>query len=178
MSKESEKPAAPAEGAAPPPKSGKKTILVVAVLMAVEAGAVIGVMSLTGPKSAEAEAHTIEGESKDDGETAVEIPLIGERFQNLQTGRVWIWDCEIVLKVKNKNRPFVERVLEQQAAEIQEGLSTIFRKAQHVHLKEAGLETINRQVAAFMSHTLEKDADGKERVERVMIPKCKGFPAD
>jgi len=179
MSKEPEKPAAAADGAAvAPAKSGKKTMMVVAGLMALEAVAVIGIMSLTGPKTAEAEAHSIEDGHEADAESAVEIPLIGERFQNLQTGRVWIWDCEIVLKVKIKNREFVERVLQSRAAEIQEGLSTIFRKAQHVHLKEPGLETLNRQVAAFMSHAIEKDADGKERIEKVMIPKCKGFPAD
>ncbi len=177
MSKEPEK--AAEEGAeAAPAKSGKKTMIVVAALMAVEAAAVIGVMSLTGPKSAEADSHVLHGTDAPDTESAKEIPLIGDRFQNLQTGRVWIWDCEIVLKVKNKNKEYVERVLNSRGAEIQEGLSTIFRKAQHVHLKEPGLETLNRQVSAFMSFVLEKDADGNERFEKVMIPKCKGFPAD
>lgn len=178
MSKEPEKAAESADKAAAPAKSGKKTIIIVAGLMVVEAAAVIGIMSLTGPKTAEAQEHSIEGSNEPDNEASTEVPLIGDRFQNLQTGRVWIWDCEIVLKVKNKNKEYVERVLGERAAEIQEGLSTIFRKAQHVHLKEPGLETLNRQITAFVSHTLEKDADGKERIEKVMIPKCKGFPAD
>ena len=91
---------------------------------------------------------------------------------------MWVWDTEIVLKVRSKNEEHVTKQLEERAAEIKEGISQIFRRAQHSQLKEPGLETINRQVSTFVQQVLGKDADGKERLERIVIPKCKGFPAD
>ena len=40
------------------------------------------------------------------------------------------------------------------------------------------IATVNRQVTAYMNQVLGKDAEAKERLERVVIPKCKGFTAD
>lgn len=175
---------APKEAAEPksdaPAKKGPpiKAIGAVAAIMAVEAGAVFMIAKMTGPKAAEASETHIEGADQTDHEATVELPLIEEKFQNMQTGRVWIWDSEIVLKVRKKNEEFVQGVLDNRAAEIKEGVSMIFRRAQHSQLKEPGLETINRQLAAYLSQIIGKDADGKERLERVVIPKCRGFPAD
>jgi flagellar basal body-associated protein FliL len=176
-----EKPA-PAEGDAgadaPAKKSPVKTIGIVAGLMIAEAAAVYFVMSSTGPKPAEATDVHLEGADGHDTEASVELPLMEEKFQNLQTGRVWLWDVEIYLKVKAKHEEFVTAQLESRQAEIKEEISMIFRRAQHSNLKEPGLETIKRQVSAYISHALGKDAEGHERFERVVIPKCKGFPAD
>lgn len=169
---------AAATGAAEGPrkKSPIVPIAIVAVLMAVEGAAIYFFVAKSGPQAAQ--AHTVAGHDEPNLDASVEIPLIEERFQNLQTGRVWIWDTNIVLKVRAKDEEFVEKQLESRAAEIQEGVSTIFKRAQHAHLKEAGLETLNRQVAVFIRELVGKDAEGRERVERVMIPKCRGFPAD
>lgn len=176
-----EKPAPAADAAAAPAPAKKSpvvTIGIVGALMVVEAAAVYLVMSATGPKPAEATDVHIEGEGSHDTEATVELPLMEEKFQNLQTGRVWIWDTEVFLKVKAKNEEYVAAQLESRQAEIKEGISMIFRKAQHANLKEPGLETLNRQIGTYISHVLGKDAEGHERFERVVIPKCKGFPAD
>ena len=69
-------------------------------------------------------------------------------------------------------------MLENKAAEIKEGVAMIFRRAQHSQLKEPGLETINRQISAYVNQAIGKDAEGHERVVRVVIPKCRGFPGD
>lgn len=178
--KEAPKEAAkPTEGATPAKKGLPiKVIGIVAVLMAAEAGGVFFVVKATSPKVAAAAEAKLEHADQNDTEATVEIQLIDDKFQNLQTGRVWIWDSEIYLKVKKKNEEFVNKVLEEKSAEIKEGVSMIFRRAQHSQLKEPGLETINRQLVAYMNQVLGKDADGKERIERVLIPKCRGFPAD
>jgi hypothetical protein len=167
-------PAAPAAGE-PAKKSPVKAIVIVAVLMLVEGVGVYMFVGKTGPQPA---AAAVEGKDDAHHDQSVELALIEDKFQNLQTGRVWVRDTEIVLKVRSKNEEYVTKQLEERAAEIKEGISQIFRRAQHSQLKEPGLETINRQVSTFINQTLGKDAEGKERVERVVIPKCKGFPAD
>jgi flagellar basal body-associated protein FliL len=72
----------------------------------------------------------------------------------------------------------VNKVLETRAAEMKEGISMIFRRAQHTHLREPGLETLNRQLTSFLDSVFGKDAEQKSRIERVVIPKCKGYPAE
>lgn len=177
--KATEKQPAPASAEAAPAKKGGppvKLLGIVAGLMIAEAAGVFMVAKMTGPAKVEA-APLAKGDGHDQ-EATVEISLVDDRFQNMQTGRVWLWDTEIVLKVKAKNEEYVNKVLESRAAEIKEGVALVFRRAQHNQLKEAGLETLNRQLSAYLDDVVGKDADGKERIERVVIPKCKGFPAE
>jgi hypothetical protein len=119
----------------------------------------VGVLGVMGPskgEAAEAE-HTL---VSDEGEQTLEVLIAEEKFQNLQTGRVWIWDTSVFVQVKAKNTEHVEQTLERRNAEIKEGLSQIISRAQHAQLKEPDRQTLNRQI------------------ERVLIPKCRGFPAD
>src|SRR4051812_23634763 len=90
--------APPAE--AKPAKKGLplKTVGMVAGLMIAEAVGVFLFVSATGPRSQTAGAQIIKGSDQADLEATVEIPLIDDKFQNMQTGRAWIWDTEIVLK--------------------------------------------------------------------------------
>ncbi|MCC6676952.1 MAG: hypothetical protein IT436_07400 [Phycisphaerales bacterium] len=155
-----------------------KVIGLVAVLMIAEAAGVFVIVSATAKKPAAAEAAHIDGLGEADHDASVEIPLLDEKFQNMQTGGVWIWDAEIILKVKEKNSEFVATQLENRAAEIKEGIAMIFRRAQHNQLKEPGLETINRQLTAYINKLIGSDAENQPRIERVMIPKCRGFPAN
>ncbi len=162
--------------AVPKKKSPMKVVGIVGVLMAAEAVGVYFFVAKTGPQAAA--AAEIQGKDEENHEATMELALIEEKFQNLQTGRVWVWDAEIVLKVKAKNEPYVSKQLEERAGEIKEGISQIFRRAQHSQLKEPNLETINRQISVFINQTIGKDANAKDRIERIVIPKCKGFPAD
>jgi flagellar basal body-associated protein FliL len=155
-----------------------KTLAIVAVLMAAEAAAVVFAMGLLGPRSshAETDAHAL---VDDDSEDTVEIEVASEKYQNLSTGRVWVWDLSIFLQVKNKNAETVQAVLEQRKAEIGEGVGQIVSRAQHAQLKEPERQTLIRQISAFLERIRGMtDADGKPLVERVMIPKCRGFPSD
>jgi hypothetical protein len=172
-------PAAPAEAE---PSAKKKPPLkvmgVVAGLMLAEAAGVYVFVSLTGPRaqSASAEVHGADDASSRE---AVEIELVNDKFQNLQSGHVWMWDIQIVLKVKKKYEAFVEGELTKRSAEITEGVGQIIRRAQHNHLREPDLTTINRQITAYLAKAIEADpADGSSRIERVLIPKCKGMQID
>lgn len=181
MAEEAKKEGEKTEGApaeAPKKKSPLKLIVIVAIIMALEAVGVFFVVSSTAKKPEAAEAHEIAGEHDAAKEQSVEVPLISDKFQSVQGSQLWIWDVEIVLKVKQKYEEAVTGELERQESEIRESISTMFRKAQLMTLREPGLETINRQVTAYVTKLLGKDSEGHDRVERVLIPKCKGFPAN
>ncbi|CAG0999657.1 hypothetical protein PHYC_02791 [Phycisphaerales bacterium] len=169
---QSEAPAMPAKKAFPVKAAG-----IVAAIMVAEGAGVFLIAKMTSPAPAAAETH-LETKDQTDQEALVEIDLVSDKFQNMQTGRVWVWDVDIVLKTRAKNEAYVQKVLDSQAAEIKEGVSMIFRRAQHNQLKEPGLETVNRQLTSYLTEIFGRDADGKDRLERVVIPKCRGFPAD
>lgn len=162
-------------GAEAPSKGGGKTPMVVGAIMLIEAVLVYVVVTMTGGPSA-AEASDLQGQEIAEAETPVEIPLYESRIQNMQTGRVWEWHVEIVLQVRQKNADYVNRTLERRHAEINEGVAKIFRRAQDRHLREPGLETITLQLKAYVDEVFGvDDTDGRPRVERVLIPTCKGF---
>lgn len=165
--------------AAPAPGKKKlplKTIIVVVAVMAIEAAAIVVVMGMMSPKPTQAQTEAKHLDN-DDSELTQEIQLVADKFQNLTTGRVWIWDVEMYVQVKNKNAEAVEAILERRKNEIHEQINQIIGRAQHAQLKEPERQTILRQVSALV----EKIAPGEEGhplVERVMIPRFRGFPTD
>jgi hypothetical protein len=154
-----------------------KVIGIVAGIMIAEAAGVYVLIGMTGPKpvAAESEVHGLE---EAEGQQTVEIDLIDDKFQNMQTGRVWMWDMKIVLKTTQKNEAHITEELEQRASEVQEGIAQIVRRAQHSHLKEPDLVTLTRQLTAYADKVFGHDAQGNSRVERVMIPKCRGVDVE
>ncbi len=177
--KKDDKPQAAPAGDAAPAKKGLpiKTIAIVAVVMVVEAIAVFMILSMMGPKKVEAhvDEHAIVADHSD---STVEIQIADEKFQNLQTGRVWLWDIAVFVQVKQKNQEKVEATLKQRNAEVKEEISRIISRAQHVQLKEPDRQTLLRQFTAALNKVFENDEHGAPVVERVLIPKCRGFPAD
>lgn len=161
----------------PKKKKGVPMVAVVAGLMIAEAGVVFGVMSMLSAPD-KSKATTIAGDSHAADEALVEIPLVEDRFQNMQTGRVWIWDVAVYLKVKAKHEAHVTHVLQARSAEVKEGISMIFRRASHAQLKEPGLETLNRQIAAYTNEIVGADPDGNPYINRILMPRCKGLQID
>lgn len=165
------------QGAAETKKKKKPLgLVIVAVLMIAEAAAVFLVVSKTSGASS-VQAAEIEGQG-DHLHATVELPVIKGHFQNLTTGRVWDWETEIFLKVSEAHAEHVGAELEKRKAEISDGIAKIYRQAQHSHLREPGLQTLTRQVSAYLDKTLGKDPEGHAQFERVLIPKCDGYPAE
>lgn len=162
---------------APKKSGGLKTIIIVAAIMLLEGGVVFFVVSsMGGPKGVAAtELEGLEGTGE---EAPVEVKLVEDRFQNMQTGRVWEWRVQIYLRVRQKNVGEITKIQERDEASIREGVAMIFRRAHDRHLREPGLETITRQLTAYLNEVFGLDADGLPRIDRVIIPECKGFPAD
>ena len=72
----------------------------------------------------------------------------------------------------------IEKALEQRENEITEGIRLIISKAQDRHLKEPGGETIRRQLTTYINTVFGADPDGEHRVEKLLISRFDGFPAD
>jgi flagellar basal body-associated protein FliL len=152
-----------------------KTVLVVALIMILEGVGVFLFVSMTGSAPQESVAGIEHGEGAHE-EESVEVALVDDRFQNLQTGNVWIWKLQVYLKVKKKNEEHVNKVLNERSAELKTSLSQLMRRMQHSQLKEPDLRTLTRQLTALVN---EKFGYDKEipRVDEVLVSNCEGFPA-
>jgi hypothetical protein len=154
-----------------------KTLLLILGLLAGEAVAVFVIASMWAAP-AKVEAGGVAQIETQTLEQLNELLIVEDRFPNHQTGRVWLWDTEVQVQVKQKHLDYVERVLEERRAEIKTGISQIWRNAHQRHLTEPDLATLNRQTATYLNDIFGADSEGETRIQRVLIPKCVGFPAD
>ena len=163
---------------APAKKSPVKLIGLISGAMVIEAIAIVAVVFMFsgGPSSTSAEG--LEGLEQAGNEEDVELLFVEDIFQNMQTGKVWVWKTEVHLKVRPRNLATVEAELERRAAEIKERANQVIRRANHAHLKEPDLRTLNRQFTVLANELFGKDESGQYRVERVIISQCEGFPTD
>lgn len=163
------------------PEKKKKPPIVaigaVLVVMIVEAAVVFVVAGMTSGGSSAAASELLDGRTAA-GEAMVEVPVFSGKFQNLTSGRVYIWETEIVLEVRQKNAAHITQQLEQRQAAVREAIARIYRRAQHTQLKEPGSETIMRQLTAVLDDFFGPDGEGKSRISRVLVPVCDGYPAD
>lgn len=162
------------------PKAGgkKKVLILMAGLMLAEAVAVVGVIKFLGMGPASAGASELVDSAEADRERITELKLLEARFQNLKTGRVWGWEAEVFMKVRQKNIAEVERIMAEQQAEIREGIALIFRRAEDRHLREPGMETMTRQLSTYVNEVFGLDPDEMPRIDRVLITRLQGFQQD
>lgn len=157
-------------------KSPMLTLAIVAAVMVLEAVGAVGFIMFSGGGASSANATGIEGGELAEQEKTLEIPLVEGRFQNHASTQAWTWNIAVVLQVRKKNEQKVNGELERRKSEITEGVALIIRRAAHAHLMEPGLETLHRQVAAYVEQVFGLDPDGDPMVERVLIPRCQGAP--
>jgi len=176
--KPKEAPAQPTSGE--PAKKGLpiKTIAVMLVMLVVEAGAIIGVMAFLGKPSEVKGLDQVEAHHADPGDELQELPVLKEKYTNNSTGRVWIWDTEIMIQVKQRHAEKVTAALEARSAEIRTGIGKIFSSAQHHYFFDPGRETLTRQSLEYLRSILGRDEDGEEYVVGVLIPRCMGMPGE
>lgn len=153
-------------------------IAVVAAVMAVEGALVFVVAGMTkgGQTASASELH--EGGHGTEGEEMAEVPVFQGKFQNQTSGKVWIWETEIVLEVRQKHAEHITHELERRQAAVRDAISRIYRRAQLAQLREPGSETITRQLTTMLDEFFGPDAEGHSMVERVLVPVCDGYSAD
>lgn len=168
-----------AEESSAPAKKKPPIVAIGAVLavMAVEGAVVFMVAGMTSGGSA-ASASELHDDHSSAAESIVEVPVFTGKFQNLTSGRVFIWETEIVLEVRQKNSQHITHQLEQRQAAVREAVARIYRRTQHAQLKEPGSESLIRQLTAMLDEFFGSDPDGHSRIERVLVPVCDGYPAD
>ena len=153
-----------------------KTIVVILVMMVVEGVVLIGAISMLG-KPSDVQATGLS--EIDPMEQMVEIPVLSERFVNKSTGRAWLWDTEIVVKVKQLHAEQVTTLIDQRRAEIRTAINSIWATGQDAYFHEPGRATLTRQVLEYFHDTFGEDPATEEPlVKDVLIPKCLGFPSD
>jgi hypothetical protein len=151
---------------------------IVGVVMAIEAGALFFVFKSMKPKSATADVHAVVV-ANPEGEKITEVKAVEDKFQNMQTGKVWFWDIAVYVQTKQKNAELVKKRLEARQAEIGEEVSRIVARAQHAQLKEPDRQTLSKQVSAVVMKIFEPtDEKSESMVERVIISRCRGLPLE
>ena len=133
---------------------------------------VFGMLSPAQGKAEQVEAVTDPAQDS----LTEELLIVDDRFQNLQSGQVWIWDTSIYVKVRSEDAAHVKDVLERRAAEIQMGIGQIFGRAQHAHLKEPDRQTLRDQIMTFLLGVVRTTEDAEPLIQTVLIPKCRGVP--
>ena len=161
---------------APKRKFPIKTIIALAVVLLLEAGAVSVVFFIAGqPADVKAEGAKLD---KAKMEQPVEMLLVEDRFQNTRTGRAYLYDTEIYIVLARKHEKTLNQRLESMKAQITTEIATIFRRAEPSHLLEPELSTLTRQIKAMLDEKIGYDEDGEPYVEEVLIRKCMQFRAN
>lgn len=156
-------------------KSGGLPVKMLGVALAVvmlEVTTVVGTMMMAGgPKKAVAEVPV--AAPKEEVEKDVEVPIIEAKLPNNQTGRLFLYDLNVVAKVGEKQKTKVEELLKERQAEVKDRIRTIIASSDPKSLSEPGLETLRRQ----LSYQLEQDL-GHDLIKELLIPKCTPFRAE
>jgi flagellar basal body-associated protein FliL len=163
--------AAPAEKTDAPKKKGSmKMVIVAAAVVLMEVGTVVLTVSLSsGPRSVTASVPTSAPAEK--VEKDVEIKLISEQYPNTQSGKLWHYSLQVVLKVPEKNKEKVTDLFAQRESEIRDQIRTIVASSDTASLAEPGLETLRRKISYQLEQTM-----GKDLIKEVLIPKCTPSP--
>jgi len=149
---------------------------IVGVVMVIEAGALFFVFKSMKPQSSHADVQPVVV-ANPEGEKVTEAKVLEEKFQNMQTGKVWFWDIAVYVQTKQKNLELVKKRLEARQAEINEEVSRLIARAQHAQLKEPDRQTLSKQVSAVVMKIFETTDDKAEPlVDKVIISRCRGIP--
>ncbi len=168
-----------AEATEPAPKKSSpiKAIIVVAAVLLIEGGTIVGTMMLSGGP-AEVKGEGIAADAQAGQNKLVEVLVISARFTNERTGRTYYYDTEIYATVKNKNATKFKEELETMKARLQNDVHTIFRRAEPTHFQEPTWATLSRQIKAVLDERFGQDAAGEPMVEEAIISKCHPYRAD
>jgi flagellar basal body-associated protein FliL len=162
------KPAEPAAApaAAPKKKPMAKMAVMAAVVVLLEGGTVgLTMMMAGGPKRAIAEVPTTAPAPA--AEKDVEIKVLDTRLPNNTSGRLYLYDIQVVITTAEKNKAKVTDLFAEKDAEIRDRIRAIIASSDAKSLSEPGLETLRRQIA----YQLEQDV-GKDLIKEVLLPKC------
>lgn len=172
-----ETPEAPAPAAK---NSSKKPVVMIAVVLIVEAVAIIGAMKMLAPKPAEVSAIEVEHPAEEaEGQKIVEVKVLEARMPNNKTGVTYVYNTEVYVQVRSKNEEKVSEEVEQFQNEIKSDITAIWRTAEPQYFQEPKLESLTRKVYALLNERFGIDKEKSEPViTKVVIVMSTGYRID
>ena len=167
-------------GATPAKSGGIKTMVVVGGLLILEAAvfAALFVVFLREPSTSTA-ALLEPNESEDAAMVEVPLKVVGERLGNRKQGTLFIYDTEVFVYVRARNRDRMEAEIERLSADLRAEIRGLWRTSDPRHFEEPGLETLTRQVTALISERAGTDpVSGEPYILRAVVSMMPGFRAD
>jgi flagellar basal body-associated protein FliL len=149
---------APAGAAAPKGKAGFKMAIAAILVLGLEAGTVGITMKMSGGPSKAGAAEPPITHKEEAPERDVEVKLIADRLPNSQSGRQFVYDLQVVVKVSEKNKGKVTELFAERDAEIRDQVRTIIASS-------------DPQLRRKISYQLEQVV-GKDLLKEVLIPRC------
>lgn len=174
MAEETPAPAAPA-------RKSKKTAIMIAGVLLVEALVIVGTMKFflgghAAPVSAADVAHSPETAEDD---KIVEALVLNAKMPNNKSGVTYVYATEIYVQVKKRHAEKVKAEVEQFQNEIKADITAIWRTAEPQHFQEPKLETLTRKVYALLNDRFGMDKEKSEQiVTKVVIVMSTGFRID
>ena len=163
-------------------KTGRlKTALTIGMLLAIEAGAIVGMMLFLGTDNrvVTTEGAVLADVEQDETHRIVEILVLDGKLPNAKTGVTYLYDTEIYVQVKQMHAEIVTGELEQFTNEIKADISAIWRTSSPQHFQEPKLENLTRKVYALLHDRFGNDPDtGEPILVKCVIVMGTGFRVD
>ncbi|MBI1369521.1 MAG: hypothetical protein GC162_12815 [Planctomycetes bacterium] len=178
MAEEKVEATASAPAAASGSKGGTiKTLIMIVVVLLLEGGTITATMMLVGgPK--QVQGVGLDTDKDADQNKLVEVLVVKDKYENLKSGRQFLYDTEVYLTVRKKDQQTITDDLTAQKAQVSMAIGTIIRQADPSYFQEATLATLRRQIKAMLDEHMGKDADGTSLVQDVLITRCIPFRGD
>jgi hypothetical protein len=164
-----------------PRPSRKKTVIMIACILLVEAVVFVGAMwKFLGGHPAEAEAadaaHTQQATEDD---KIVEALVLEAKMPNNKSGVTYLYPTEVYVQVKKRHAEHVKGEIEQFQNEIKAEILAIWRTAEPQHFQEPRLENLTRKVYAMLNDRFGMDKEREEPIiAKVVIVMSTGFRID
>lgn len=152
-----------------------KLIGIVGAIMLVEgAGIFIATRFLSTPQTAQATVPGLEAQSGPAEPNDREIVIAEFRAMNDRSGHTIVYDLKVYGRVAGGNIDKVQKLLETKKATVEDRFAKVIRAAEPQYFKEAGLETLRRQI----KHELDGLTGDPQLVQEVLIPSLMWYNSD
>ena len=163
------KPEKDATKEAPARKSSLKIIIMVAVIMVIEAGVLIGVAMFTRSPQVKADSGFL-SQQEQALNRIVEVPVVRDRFPNSKQGVLYLYDTQITARVKTRHQKAITDFAEGNQALIKTTIAALWRNAEPRHFDEPLLSTLTRQAEEALKQIMPKDpTSGESLIDEILL---------
>lgn len=162
--------AVPEQTSEPKKGGGRKTAIIVGVLMLLEGVGIFAVTRMVSPRVAAADVGGDGAQSSKTGLEApddlVEIAIADCRPVNRVSGRLVVVRIRVAVVVARDFEEDAKKLFEERKARVEDRINFVIRSAEIQHLNEPGLETIKRRLKFELGRIVGDD----KVIEELLIP--------